>query len=183
MSRVGKKPIEIPAGVSVSIEKKEVKVKGPKGELTFPLHAHVRVTQEGNHCNVTVREPDSKFDKSLWGMSARMIENMVIGVTQGFVKRLEINGVGYRAAIEGTAINLSLGFSHPIKFPLPQGVSATVEKNVITLQGIDKQLIGEMAAQIRKLRPPEPYKGKGIRYEKEVVRRKAGKQVKAAGAK
>ena len=183
MSRIGKKPIQIPSGTTVQIEGKSVRVKGPKGELAMALHPRVSVSQEGAVCLVNVRNPDIKLDRSMWGTTARLLENLVRGVTQGFVKRLEINGVGYRAAMEGSSLNLSLGFSHPVKFPLPQGVSATVEKNVIVIQGIDKQVIGEVAAQIRKLRPPEPYQGKGIRYEGEVVRRKAGKQVKATGAK
>lgn len=182
MSRIGKKPIQVPVGVTVRIEGRAVHVKGPKGELAMTLHHHVNISCEGEVCRVTVKNPSTKLNQSLWGTTARLLENLVHGVTHGFVKRLEINGVGYRVAMEGTAINLSLGFSHPVKFPLPQGVTASVEKNVIAIQGIDKQVIGEVAAQIRKLRPPEPYQGKGIRYQGEVVRRKAGKQVKAAGA-
>lgn len=182
MSRIGKKPISIPPEVTVEIKDQVIAVKGPKGELSLTLHPHVSVKREGSTLVVNVNDPELKNDKALWGLSARLIENMIIGVTQGYEKRLEINGVGYRAAVEGDKLALSLGFSHPVSFSIPKGIAASVEKNVITVKGIEKQLVGEVSAQIRALRPPEPYKGKGIKYEKEVIRRKAGKQVKAAGA-
>ncbi|OGL88366.1 50S ribosomal protein L6 [Candidatus Uhrbacteria bacterium RIFCSPLOWO2_02_FULL_49_11] len=182
MSRIGKRPINIPSEVTANIKEQTITVKGPKGELSLTLHPHVRVKSEGSTLVVNVNDPELKDDKALWGLSARLIENMIIGVTKGFEKRLEINGVGYRAAVEGANLALNLGFSHPVSFPLPKGIATSVEKNVITVKGIEKQLVGEVAAQIRALRPPEPYKGKGIKYEGEVIRRKAGKQVKAAGA-
>jgi large subunit ribosomal protein L6 len=166
----------------VNVADDTVTVQGPKGTLSLKRHGRVQLAQEAGEVLVTVKNPDLKEDRALWGLTARLIANMVKGVTEGFEKRLEINGVGYRAAMEGSMINLSLGFSHPVKFPLPQGITAAVEKNVITIKGIDKQAVGEVAARIRALRKPEPYKGKGIKYEGEVVRRKAGKQVKAAGA-
>ncbi|MEW6611091.1 MAG: 50S ribosomal protein L6 [Patescibacteria group bacterium] len=182
MSRIGKKPILIPQGVTVDSKEQLVVVKGPKGDLSLRLHPHVYVKKEGDTLVVTVSNPAAKDDKALWGLSARLLGNMMKGVTQGYEKRLEINGVGYRAAVEGEKLALNLGFSHPVSFSLPPGITASVEKNVITIKGIEKQLVGEIAAQIRALRPPEPYKGKGIKYEGEVIRRKAGKQVKAAGA-
>lgn len=182
MSRIGNKPVIVPTGVTLSLDARRVTVKGPKGELSLTLHPVVTLTQEGSDYRVTVRNPEVKKERALWGLTVRLLQNMVTGVTQGFAKKLEINGVGYRVALEGTTLNFSLGFSHPVKVALPQGISAIVEKNTLTLSGIDKQQVGEICAQIRKLRPPEPYKGKGIKYEHEVIRRKAGKQVKAAGA-
>lgn len=180
MSRIGKKPIVIPAGVTVTITPQLVTVKGTKGELQVPLHRHVTVTQIDSQLEVTVKNPDEKFDRSLWGLSRALVANSIIGVSQGFEKRMEINGVGYKAVPKGQTLELALGFSHPVIFPLPAGISAKVEKNVIIISGIDKQLVGESAAQIRAYRKPEPYKGKGIKYADEVIRRKAGKVVKAA---
>lgn len=182
MSRIGKKPIQIPAGVTVHVAESVLSVKGPKGELAQAIHPRVSMVMEENKVMVSVKNPKLKQDKALWGLFARLAENMVQGVTEGFEKRLEINGVGYRAVAEGAKLDLSLGFSHPVKFALPQGITATVEKNIISIRGIDKQLVGETAARIRALKKPEPYKGKGIKYVGEIIRRKAGKQVKAAGA-
>ncbi len=183
MSRIGKLPISIPSGVTVSIEPGRVTVTGPKGELSQRFPEAVQVVQADSVLTVSVAHPDVKDERALWGLAQRLIANMVHGVTEGFSKKLEINGVGYQAAAKAPGLVLNLGFSHPVEFPLPAGITATVEKNVITISGIDKQLVGELSAQIRKIRPPEPYKGKGIKYSDETIRRKAGKQAKAAGAK
>lgn len=183
MSRIGKQPIEIPAGVELKLDDRMVTVKGPKGTLKQLLHSHVTLTVEGTTACVTVNDPINPDDHALWGLFNRLIGNMVIGTTKGFEKALEVNGVGYKVAVNGRALDLSLGFSHPINFPLPEGIDAKVEKNVITISGSDKQVVGEIAAQIRRLRKPEPYKGKGIKYVGEVIRRKAGKAAKAAGKK
>tara|TARA_Y100000310_G_scaffold301675_1_gene338374 strand:- start:33 stop:599 length:567 start_codon:yes stop_codon:yes gene_type:complete len=184
MSRIGKKPIEIPAGVEVNLENQEAKVKGPKGELSYALHPDVTARLLSNQIIVSLPESLSKKRagqaRSLWGLTRTLLSNMVHGVSEGYEKRLEIEGTGYRAVVEGDSLNLSLGFSHPVKLMIPQGISCAVEKNVIIVSGIDKQLVGEFAAQIRRKRPVEPYKGKGIRYKGEYVRRKEGKR--AAGA-
>jgi large subunit ribosomal protein L6 len=182
MSRIGKQPILIPAGVTVTIEHDGISVKGPKGALMQKLHPAVRVTQEGLTVHVNVENPEQKDHRALWGLFQRLIYNMVIGVTKGFEKQLEVNGVGFKVALSGKKLILHLGFSHPIDVLLPDGVDGKVEKNIITLSSIDKQRVGEVAAHIRKLRKPEPYKGKGIKYVDEVIRRKAGKAGKA-GAK
>lgn len=180
MSRIGQKPLTIPTGVTCTITSEEVRIKGPKGELVTRLHPHVTVTQDAEGVHVTVKQPDLKDDRALWGLFGSLLDNMVTGVTQGFTRQLELNGVGYRVAAQGKGLKFELGYSHPIEFPLPAGVTATVEKNVITLSSIDKQLVGQVAADMRKLRKPEPYKGKGVKYVEEVIRRKAGKAAKAA---
>ncbi len=182
MSRLGKKPIAIPAGVTVKAVEGMVTVKGPKTELAAKIHPNATVSVNGSEAVVTVKDPSSKFDRSLWGLSRKLVTNMIEGVTKGFVKQLELVGVGFKVAVSGSKINLDLGFSHPVVFDLPKGVEAKAEKNVLTLSGADKQLVGQVAAQIRKIRKPEPYKGKGIRYVGEAVRQKAGKAAKA-GAK
>lgn len=182
MSRLGKKPIVIPAGVTVKVADGLVTVKGPKTELTFKPHPNAIIAVNGNEVLVTVADPTSKFDRSLWGLNHKLVINMIQGVTAGFSKQLEIIGVGFKVAVAGTKINLDLGFSHPVVFDLPKGIEAKAEKNVLTISGSDKQTVGQVAAQIRKLRKPEPYKGKGIRYVGEAVRQKAGKAAKA-GAK
>ncbi|MBU4422010.1 50S ribosomal protein L6 [Candidatus Parcubacteria bacterium] len=185
MSRIGKKPIIIPNGVEASINGQEVKVKGPKGVLSLELHSHAKaeMKEEGSEktIQVSVLNPLNKADRAIWGLSAKLIYNMVCGVTEGFKKELEVNGVGYKVALQGNVLKLEVGYSHPVDFSLPEGISAEVQKNVIIISGIDKQLVGEMAAQIRRIRKPEPYKGKGIKYKDEVIRRKAGKAAKAAG--
>lgn len=183
MSRVGKLPIPLPAGVTVTSAEGQVTVKGAKGTLSMPVHRRVKVTVGDSVVTISVAAPDEQTDRALWGLTRALVANMVRGVTEGFAKRLEINGVGYRAVASGKNLQLFLGFSHAIDFPIPEGITATVEKNVVTIAGIDKQLVGETAAKIRSLKKPEPYKGKGIKYETEVIRRKAGKVVKAAGAK
>lgn len=179
MSRIGKQIITIPAGVTVTMDGNVVNVKGSKGQLSHALHPRVKAILEENTITVAVLDETEKFDRSLWGLSQRLISNMVHGVTQGYEKKLELNGVGFKVALAGNDLNLSLGFSHPVTFKVPAGIQAQVEKNVITLSGIDKQLVGEIAAQLRRLKVPEVYKGKGIKYMDEVIRRKAGKAAKA----
>ena len=179
MSRIGKMPITVPAGVTVTIEDNHVTVKGPKGELTRQINKNMKLTMDNGV--ITVKRPDDeKESRSLHGLSRTLINNMIIGVTQGFSKTLEINGVGYRAAKQGQNINFTLGFSHPVVKEPPAGITFEVPApNKIVVSGADKEVVGAVAADIRTLRPPEPYKGKGIRYEGEHVRRKIGK----AGAK
>ena len=180
MSRIGRAPITIPAGVTVKVgEDNLVSVKGPKGELSRKINQDMKVTVEGN--TITVERPsDDKTHRSLHGLSRTLINNMVVGVTDGFSKNLEINGVGYRAQKQGKNLNLSLGFSHPVVVEPPAGINFEVPSaNAITVSGIDKELVGAVAAKIRSYREPEPYKGKGIKYAGEHIRRKEGK----AGAK
>ncbi|MCH7828367.1 50S ribosomal protein L6 [Patescibacteria group bacterium] len=183
MSRIGKKPIEIPSGVEVILENHTAKVKGAKGELNYALHPDVAVKMEDSQIVVSLNAGLSKKRanqaKSLWGLTRTLLFNMIWGVSEGYQKKLEIEGTGYRAAVEGDSLNLSLGFSHAVNLKIPEGLSCEVQKNVIIVSGISKERVGEFAAHIRRLRPVEPYKGKGIRYEGEVVRRKVGK--KAAG--
>ena len=175
MSRLGKLPIKLSEGTQVKIEKDFIIVKGPKGELQEKLHDLVKVDISDKEVKVMVVDPESKKGKAFWGLYRSLINNMVIGVNQGFEKKLEINGVGYRASLSGKKMVLNVGYSHPVEFILPEEINGAVEGNVITISGIDKQLVGEVAAQIRKTRKPEPYKGKGIKYIDEIVRRKAGK--------
>lgn len=179
MSRIGKMPITVPAGVTVTIENNFVTVKGPKGELSRQINKNMKLTLDNGV--LTVERPnDEKEDRAMHGLSRTLINNMIIGVTQGFSKTLEINGVGYRAAKQGQNINFTLGFSHPVVKEPPAGITFEVPApNKIVVSGADKEVVGAVAAEIRTLRPPEPYKGKGIRYEGEFVRRKIGK----AGAK
>ncbi|TYZ23032.1 50S ribosomal protein L6 [Selenomonas ruminis] len=180
MSRIGNAPIEIPAGVTVTVgEDNLVKVKGPKGELSRHIHPDIKVTVDGAIIKVE-RPSDDKNHRSLHGLSRSLINNMVVGVTEGFSKNLEINGVGYRAQLKGNTLNLSLGFSHPVVVEPPQGIKFECPSaNAITVSGIDKEVVGQIAAEIRSFREPEPYKGKGIKYAGEHIRRKEGK----AGAK
>ena len=182
MSRIGKKPVQIPEGAKIEIAGGNVKVTGPKGELSFGFRPEIKLTQENNHILVE-RVSETAKAKSLHGLSRTLLENMVMGVTQGWNKGLELVGVGYRAALEDTTLVLNVGFSHQVKVVPPVGITFEVPDNTkVNVKGVDKQLVGETAAQIRRVRPPEPYKGKGIRYIGEVVRRKAGKAAKAAGA-
>jgi large subunit ribosomal protein L6 len=174
MSRIGRQPINVPAGVTVTQEGQSLTVSGPKGTLEERLLPGIAMTQEGNTITVSKKIEDVTTQAS-FGLMRTLINNMVQGVSQGFERKLEINGVGYRAAVSGSTINLSLGFSHPVVFDLPAGISAKVEKNVLTVSGHDKQLVGQVAANLRSLRKPEPYKGKGIKYIEERIRRKAGK--------
>ncbi|MFB9308865.1 large subunit ribosomal protein L6 [Agromyces hippuratus] len=178
MSRIGRLPIDIPAGVEVKIDGQAVSVKGPKGELALTVAAPIEVKLEENQVLVT-RPDDERTSRSLHGLTRTLIANQIIGVTQGYTKALEIVGTGYRVAQKGSSLELALGFSHPVVVDAPTGITLTVEgNNKITVAGIDKQAVGEVAANIRKIKKPEPYKGKGIRYAGEVVRRKAGKSGK-----
>jgi large subunit ribosomal protein L6 len=176
MSRIGKKPIQIPEGVSVEIGDGEVTVKGPKGELRQAVSPAMRIEQTNGALSVE-RPTDRGEHRSLHGLTRSLIANMVEGVTDGFEKRLQIQGVGYRARLQGKALELAVGYSHPVSIPVPEGIEFEVpQPTEVVVRGIDKQLVGEVAAQIRKSRPPEPYKGKGIRYAGEYVRRKVGKR-------
>lgn len=175
MSRLGKLPIKIPTDVKINVNKDIVIVSGKNGELKQKLHSDIIIDINENEVVIKVKNPEDKKQNSLWGLFRALINNMVVGVGIGYEKKLEIKGVGYKATVNGNKLNLNLGFSHPIEFVLPDGISANVENNTISIKGADKQLVGEVAAQIRKYRKPEPYKGKGIRYSDEIIRRKAGK--------
>jgi large subunit ribosomal protein L6 len=176
MSRIGKKPIEVPAGVIVSLDPGRVTVSGPKGELRQEIPQRMEIAQEENTITVT-RPTERGEDRALHGLTRTLIANMVEGVTQGFEKKLEIQGVGYRAALSGTNLELQVGYSHSVKITPREGISFEVPvPTQVVVRGIDKQVVGQTAAEIRKVRPPEPYKGKGIRYEGEFVRRKVGKR-------
>jgi large subunit ribosomal protein L6 len=176
MSRIGKRPIEVPAGVLVSVDPGRVTVSGPKGELRQEVPARMKIEQEEGTILVT-RPTERGEDRALHGLTRTLIANMVEGVTNGFEKRLEIQGVGYRAALAGSNLELQLGFSHPVRVVPREGITFEVPiPTQIVVRGIDKQMVGQTAAEIRKLRPPEPYKGKGVRYEGEFVRRKVGKR-------
>ncbi|EQC46870.1 50S ribosomal protein L6 [Bacteriovorax sp. Seq25_V] len=174
MSRIGKNPVVVPEKVQVNISNSLVTVKGPKGELTYNHHPKVTVKLEGSEI-VVAPVDETKIAKSMWGTARTLVNNMVVGVTEGFTKALEFNGVGYKAAVQGNVLNLSLGYSHPIEYTLPEGISAKVDKNRIEISGSNKELVGFAAAKVRSFRPPEPYKGKGIKYADETIIRKAGK--------
>ncbi len=178
MSKIGKKPIEIPTGITVSFDEKKngISVKGSKGELYFEVDFNVQVEIRDNQIILSVKK-ETKKSLALWGLSRALIANMVLGVEKGYEKQLELHGVGHKATQTGKNITLNLGFSHPVVFEAPEGIELKVEKNVITISGIDKQLVGQIAADIRSKKKPEPYKGKGIRYVGEQVRRKVGKKV------
>ncbi|MFQ5522427.1 MAG: 50S ribosomal protein L6 [Acidimicrobiia bacterium] len=179
MSRVGKMPVTVPSGVEVTIDGSRVAVKGPKGELSRTFPERISFVMESEAITVS-RPDDSRQSKALHGLSRALLHNMVVGVSEGYTKELEIQGVGYRAALKGSNIELQVGFSHPVTVAPPEGVTFEVpEPTKIKVSGIDKELVGQVAASIRKVRPPEPYKGKGIRYSGEYVRRKAGKAGKA----
>jgi large subunit ribosomal protein L6 len=178
MSRIGRVPVEIPAGVTVTADGQLISVKGPKGELSLKVANPIEVNIEDNQVVVT-RPDDERASRSLHGLTRTLIANQIIGVTQGYTKGLEIVGTGYRVAQKGNSVEFALGFSHPVLIDPPAGISLTVEgNNKLTVSGIDKQAVGEVAANIRKIRKPEPYKGKGVRYAGENVRRKAGKSGK-----
>ena len=174
MSRIGRKPINIPAGVDVTINGNVVTVKGAKATLSQEIHPNITVTKEDTVILVT-RPNDDKENRSLHGLSRTLINNMVVGVTDGFTKELEVNGVGYRASKAGKKLTLNLGYSHPVEMEDPEGLESTVDGNKIIIKGIDKEKVGQYAAEIRDKRRPEPYKGKGIKYADEVIRRKVGK--------
>ncbi len=176
MSRVGKKPVPIPAGVTASVEGQHVAVKGAKGELKFTVPEQVGVKLENGSVTVTPLSQDKKA-RALWGTSRARVQNLILGVTSGFVKKLEINGVGYKAAIAGKNLQLSLGYSHDVIYPIPAGIAIVTPKPTeITISGIDKQQVGQVAAEIRDFRGPEPYKGKGVKYAGEFIFRKEGKK-------
>ncbi|PLS81870.1 50S ribosomal protein L6 [Candidatus Saccharibacteria bacterium] len=174
MSRIGKLPVTIPSGVTITVDNGTVTVQGPKGSLSQFVLPEINLTVEDGQVIVT-RKSDEKLSRSQHGLMRALINNMVIGVTQGFEKKLELNGVGFRMNGGGQQVEMGLGFSHPVTFKAPEGVALTVEKNVITVAGISKQQVGQVAAEIRALKKPEPYKGKGFRYTDEVIIRKAGK--------
>ncbi|KPJ55689.1 50S ribosomal protein L6 [Parcubacteria bacterium DG_74_2] len=192
MSRIGKKPIEIPDGVEAKIEDGKVTIKGPKGELSKEIRPEIKIEVKDKKLYVfpkkeiqenSVVKKDSgetKQIKAFWGLFRAFLANMIKGVTEGFEKKLEIQGLGYKASLEGNDLILNIGFSHQKKIEMPEGIELSIEKNIITVSGIDKELVGQVAAKIRKVRPPEPYKGKGIRYVDEVVRKKVGKKATTA---
>lgn len=185
MSRIGKKPIEIPQGVEAKTDLDELKnlsvaVKGPKGELKVAVPQGVQVEVKDSTVLCVVKDPENRSLKALWGLARTLINNAILGVTEGFSKELEINGVGFKVALQGKKLVLNVGFSHPVEYDIPEGITIEVEKNSMKVSGIDKQLVGQTAAEIRAIKKPEPYKGKGIKYKDEVIRRKAGKVVKAA---
>lgn len=183
MSRIGKLPVTIPTGVKVAIDSNALRLVGPKGKLQTEIPTGVGVKVEGNVLHVERQAEDRKV-RALHGLTRKLIANMTLGVSQGFTRVLDINGVGYRAEVKGQELHMTLGYSHPVVFELPVGVSAAIERQVIiTLSSADRQVLGETAAKIRSLRPPEPYKGKGIKYREEVIKRKAGKAVGSAGGK
>lgn len=176
MSRIGKKTIAIPSNVTLTLDGQTVSVKGPKGQLSWTVAEEIEIRQEGAELTLAPRD-DTARARSMWGLSRTLVANMVTGVTDGFEQTLELHGVGYRAALKGQALSLQLGFSHEVDVPPPAGVTFAVPKQTeIKISGIDKQVVGETAARIRKIRPPEPYKGKGVRYAGETVRRKEGKK-------
>lgn len=175
MSRVGKQLIKIPQGVTVSVDAGVIVVKGPKGELRREQNKVVTVKVENDTVTLSVVHEEDKKEKSLWGTYASHIKNMITGVTEGFKRQLEINGVGYKVAKQGNDLKLEVGFSHPVIYKVPQGITVDVEKNIMTVIGFDKELVGATTAEIRSIKKPEPYKGKGIKYIEEIIRRKAGK--------
>jgi len=180
MSRIGKKEILIPAGVEVAINGLEVSVKGPKGSLKMTTAPEIAIEKKENEIHFTPKKLDLK-SKALWGLTRTLVSNMVDGVTKGFEKKMEINGVGFKAAVEAKKLILSIGLSHTVDISAPEGIEFKVEKNVITVSGIDKGLVGQVSAEIRRVKKPEPYKGKGIRYVGEIIKKKLGKKA-AAGA-
>ncbi|HBB36611.1 MAG: 50S ribosomal protein L6P, large subunit ribosomal protein L6 [Candidatus Moranbacteria bacterium GW2011_GWC1_45_18] len=179
MSRIGKKSVAIPEGVEAKISGQNISIKGPKGSLDFDFHNDIDVKSSGKEIQVTAKR-DTKQSWSLWGLTRMLIANMIQGVTKGYEKQLELQGVGFRMAVQGKKLNMALGFSHPVEVEVPEGLEAKIEKNILTISGIDKQKVGQLAASVRALKKVEPYKGKGFRYVGEIVRKKAGK--KAVGA-
>ncbi|MDD5144951.1 MAG: 50S ribosomal protein L6 [Candidatus Pacebacteria bacterium] len=179
MSRVGKKPIQIPQGVEVRVERQKTFVKGPKGELSREFRPEVKIETKENEIVFSIDE-NTKLSRSLWGLSRMLLFNMIKGVVEGFEKKLEIQGVGYKAEVSGDSLVLNVGFSHSVKMEIPKDIKVSLDKNIITVSGFDKEAVGQFAANIRRVKPPEPYKGKGIRYLGEKVRRKVGKKVAGA---
>jgi large subunit ribosomal protein L6 len=181
MSRVGKKPVVLPAGVKAEFKDQVLTVTGPKGSLVLPVHPKVSLALTETEITVDVAKKEDKKEKALWGLFRALTQNLVDGVVKGFEKKLEVNGVGFKVALAGTKLTLNLGFSHAIDVEIPADLQVSVDKNVITINGADKQRVGQFAAEVRDLKKPEPYKGKGIKYMDEVILRKAGKVVKAVG--
>ncbi len=181
MSRVGKKPVVIPSGVKAELKAENLVVTGPKGSLSLPLHDKVKVTVSPSEILVDVANQTNKKERALWGLFRALIQNLVDGVTKGFEKKLEVNGVGFKVATQPGKLVMALGFSHPVEVAIPKELTVTVEKNLITITGANKQQVGQFAAEVRELKKPEPYKGKGIKYLDEVIIRKAGKVVKVVG--
>jgi len=175
MSRIGKKPIDIPDNVEVKLEGDILLIKGPQGELKQQIHPLVSLDIKDKQINVKVENTEKKSERAMWGLFGSLINNMIIGVTEGFSKKLEVIGIGFKVNLQGDKLVLNVGYSHPVEFTIPQGIKAEVDKNNITISGPDKQLVGEVAAKIRKIRKPEPYKGKGIKYSDEIIRKKVGK--------
>jgi large subunit ribosomal protein L6 len=176
MSRIGKKPVSVPGSVTAAVNGQEVKIKGPKGELKHVLVDDIIAKLDEGSIAVTMRE-DTPNARAMWGMSRTLVANLIAGVTEGFTKKLEITGVGYRAAVQGSNVQLQLGYSHDVIYPIPQGIQIVCPKPTeIIITGIDKQKVGQVAAEIRQFRPPEPYKGKGIKYAGEFILRKEGKK-------
>lgn len=184
MSRIGKKPVLLPVGVEATIQTGDISVKGPKGTMRVILHPHVSVIEEKEPRAfvVQVKDETDVQDRALWGLMRQLLQNAVDGVQKPFEKSMEFVGVGYKVAVEGRKLMMDLGFSHRVPFALPDGIDAKADKQILTVSGVDKYLVGEVAARIRSLRPPEPYKGKGIKYVQEVIRRKAGKTAKTASS-
>lgn len=174
MSRIGKYPVAVPKGVDIQLQGEWIQVKGPKGELRTPVHSKIRYELKDGQVHLS-RFDDSRTAREQFGLRRTLLANSIHGVTEGFTKVLEVVGVGYKVAVEENKITLNVGYSHPVEYSLPVGMSAKVEGNKLTIFGIDKELVGEVAAQIRRVRPPEPFKGKGIKYSDEIIRRKAGK--------
>ncbi len=181
MSRIGKREIIIPAGTEVSVKDAEIVVKGKGGTLTKPLHPGVKIIVEGSVAKVEPRDA-SRLSRALWGTFSSHLQNMVAGVNTPFVKKLDVQGIGYRTELAGKNLKLTVGFSHPVLKEVPEGLTVTVEKNIISISGANKEAVGQFAASVRAVKKPEPYKGKGIRYEGEVVRQKAGKKVAGAAS-
>lgn len=182
MSRIGKKPVFLPSGVTATIDADVVTVKGPKGELSLTLHPHATATlshADGKEqIDISVKDPERE-DRAIWGTMRALVAQKVTGVSEGFSKALELNGVGFKMNVQGTTLVFALGFSHEVRFELPEGIAAKIEANVLTISGIDAEVVGKVAAEIRAKKKPEPYKGKGFRYTDEVIRRKAGKAAKS----
>lgn len=178
MSKIGKKPIEVPAGISVSVDKENnVTIKGPKGELKTAFDIRLKIEIKDNKIRIAPGEKGNEEVSPIWGLTRAMVQNMIVGVEKGYEKQLELQGVGFKVAAKGKDLEFSLGFSHPVIFKAVQGIDFKINKNIVVISGIDKQLVGQVAADIRSLREPEPYKGKGIRYVGEYVRKKEGKKV------
>lgn len=181
MSRVGKKPVVLPAGVKAELKESVLSVTGPKGTLSLEVHPKVALGLTEAEITVSVNKTEDKRERALWGLFRALVQNLVEGVTKGYEKKLEVNGVGFKVAVAADKLVMSLGFSHPVEVVIPKDLTVTVEKNIILVSGSDKQKVGQFAANVRELKKPEPYKGKGIKYIDEVILRKAGKVVKAVG--